>query len=94
MSRRKLSINEKEKEASLVMLAGLGVFLAGILALNLGIMAAGVAVMLAGVVLDRRAMHCPRCGMYLGRYPTEECCKNCGAAIDRDKPEEDEDGEP
>lgn len=41
----------------------------------------GFMLILVGLALDVAWMRCPRCGIWLGRYPGEYC-KNCGKKVD------------
>ena len=79
-----MTLRQKSLVSTLILLAGLGLFLAGVSSRALvwrAVMLAGCGVMGAGICLKGRWNRCPHCGAYLGRYRVK-FCPDCGERID------------
>ena len=73
----------KRKQYVVLMLMGIGLVLIMTGAVKAWgfIEGAGFLMMLSGFAADFALLRCPRCGIWLGKYPGEYC-GNCGEKID------------
>lgn len=73
----------KQKQYPAIAALVLGILLA-ILADGTALRVIGILLLAFGLILDVALIRCPKCGIWLGKYPGEYC-KNCGEKIDWNK---------